>query len=63
MMRLFRWLLKLFSWLRRSRQPSTEPAPPPKTIVTLLVFPTVAEDLVLDVPTQAGDDKYYTSFP
>ena len=57
MKRLFRWLLGLLSFVTGDKRPA------PKTIVPLLIFPTMTDDIQLDKITELGSDKYYTSSP
>ena len=60
----------LLGWLRRllgsgtgDAGPSPKPVPPPKSIVTLLIFPTLTEDIEFDKTAEVGTDKYYVSSP
>ena len=39
------------------------PPPPPKTIVTLLIFPKLTDHFEFDTTTEVGADKYYISSP
>ena len=64
----FLWLLSFFGFFRRDNDGSSEPVAPepvalPKTIVTLLIFPRLTEDVQLDEVTEAGSDKYYVASP
>ncbi len=44
-------------------EPSPQPMPPTKSIVTLLIYPTVTDDVEFDKATQLDSDKYYLSSP
>lgn len=57
MKRFIRWLLRLLSFATGDKRPA------PKTIVPLLIFPTMTDDIQLDKITELDSDKYYTSSP
>ncbi len=57
MNRLLRWLLGLLLFRRRYKKPA------PKTIVTLLIFPRLSDDIEFDSTAEVGEDKYYVSSP
>ncbi len=62
MMRFLRWLLSLLPWRRRPR-PVSGTVPPARTIVTLLVYPSMEAGTELGTVTEVGEDRYYTSSP
>ena len=73
MKRCLRWLLRLFSFGifgkpplapdKRDTPALPETLPPPKSIVTLLIFPTITDDIEFDKSTEVGGDTYYLSSP
>ncbi len=44
-------------------EPEHEPLPPAKSIVTLLIFPTVTDDVEFNKSTEVDGDTYYLSSP
>ena len=73
MKRCLRWLLRLFSFGifgkpplapdKRDTPALPETLPPPKGIVTLLIFPTITDDIEFNKSTEVGGDTYYLSSP
>ena len=61
--RILRWVLKLLGFDKGVEGPSPQSIPQPKSIVTLLIFPRMTDDIELDKTVEVGEDKYYTSSP
>ena len=63
MRRLLRWLLGWLGFFRRGERVPPRSVPPPKTIVTLLVFPKLTDQIVFNETSQVGTDSYYVASP
>ena len=63
MKRFWAWLTRLSFFHKRKRGPSPEILPPAKSIVTLLIFPTLTGDVEFDKSVEVGTDTYYVSSP
>ncbi len=61
MMRFLRWLLKLISLGLLGKNKLPQPAP--KSIVPLLIFPRLTDDIELGNTVETDGDKYYVSSP
>jgi hypothetical protein len=60
---LLSWFLKLFSFGRPDKDGRPQPAPTTKTIIPVLIFPRLTDDIEFGQTLEIGDDKYYLSAP
>ena len=61
--RLVRWLLRLLRFFVRGERVPPRSVPPPKTIVPLLVFPKLTDQVVSNETSQVGTESYYVASP